>query len=453
MRKDADGKGNVGSGMRRLDGALTSSHNVTRPRQSAVKPAHTKALIFLGLCSCTLDNRASLPPDLKPINNAVLTPCTPAPNDKPRSCLVLTSAQKQRLWVVDAVTGDLVPADRNRFFPLTVLLNTFPSRLTASPELPFVLVLDGPRRRLAPIHVRGPDAFVTKPPAFTTTGNNPGDVALVWRGAGAGRTPSALVTLPQQGQVQVLPLAARTGLLQTDAATFAITVGSEAQPHRIAVDTRNRFAVMTDRGDTKVHILDLNTLEDDNPLIQSVDVSHTAGRLTVGRMRLQNSGFPQAVALVAGPTNSAAAGSTLTLIGLENSNGPAVIGRGSVPDFVRAIHVPNGNSPPCCGQEQGKAQPWVVALTANGKLLYLTRDGSGLHVSDETILSDKTRLGGAAVQPVEVVGGALTQPPDKEIDNISGENASKKTGTRKLFFVFQGLIATAAEGENKARRL
>lgn len=443
-----------------------------------MKPQPYPTLCLLALAaycsiSCSFDNRLRLPPDVSPIGHATLASCSPNATDTPRSCLMLTSPQKQQLWAVDMQTGGVVPAN-NRFFPVTVPLQAFASRLAAvphppgaPPSLPFVWALDGTTGRLLAVPIQGEQTLANQTFAFSSTQKPAADVALF---TDATQQTKALITLPQQQQLQILPINSTTGVADANAA-FSITVGSS--PQQIAIDNTGKWAVMTDSDSTNVQLLPLTNLSA-NSSVQSLDVGHPTRLVTIGNAQLAPQQPLQTIAMVVGdlpPTNNNAQ-TQITWIHLQPDTGSTILANLKIQNratnsqeqttnnkkmqqkidpnkgFVQAIYMPAGKDIlPCCGHTTENQKPWAAVATTNGTLMYIVYDQSQLHINDKDTIavSDKNQLGPAAVNPVAFVGGELILPP-----NSLPPNGMCK---RQMFLVYPSLVASFCEGSSSLRRL
>ncbi|MEM7589768.1 MAG: hypothetical protein AAF320_06410, partial [Myxococcota bacterium] len=414
-------------------------------------------------------NRLRLPPDVSPIAHAVLAACTPNPTDEPRSCLMLASPQKQLLWAVDMETGAVVPAN-NRFFPLTVPLKAFASRLASLPNTPFVWALDGSKGHLYAIPIQKNQAFVNQPFAFSSIEKPAVDATLFLDNT---QRTTALITSPKEKQIHVLPLDINTGIANTNAG-FVVNVATA--PHHIATDHDSQWAVITNPASTQVQILSLANLAQ-NPSVQSVDVGHRTRLVTIGKAQLEPQQPPQTVAMVVGDflkneNDSATAETHITWIPLSHSTDRSQLiklpiqnkkkskneNQNNMPDqdknkttedkgFVQVAYMPSGNDiSPCCGHTKENQEPWAAVATTNGTLIYITLNSQKqLRVTKEISLSNRNQLGDGAVNPVALVGGKLHLPQNSEPPS----NMCK----RQMFLVFPSLVASFCEGSSTARRL
>jgi hypothetical protein len=299
---------------------------------------------------------------------------TPNPNDTvPHSYAIVANPELEQLRVFDTLERRFVRAP-NAFFPLSIKTGPATRRLTTSQnDASRVYALDSSLNSIQLIRTVSEDNKA----AFTTVGDGvetaaaPHDLVVV----GSADTAIAFVSLPQEGEIQVLSIDADRGV---GTEIKRIDLGADAYPAGLALDPTENAIIVADFALDSVAVIRVA----DQELDRRIDIGGPSENVFTGQVDPGDGLAP--VALITQAAMESVA--VLRLFRPNYREDPyALLGHAQIPGVPVLAHLPNQDPEAfqvaprvCCPGVTADAEAtysWAAVMTAAGKLYYLKLDG------------------------------------------------------------------------------
>jgi DNA-binding beta-propeller fold protein YncE len=367
------------------------------------------------------DDRPFLSGHIRRAFDGLITTCDPYNTNTRHTCVVYAPAFGHGLVVFDASAMEMVLGP-NPFFPLLVPVSKGTKVLAnvkdSDDTVPFFLALDPSEKTLFAVRrfaaKDGQSKSLATPVANKLKGK-PHQMA-------AFKTDShvvAILTYPEQGEVELLALNSDTGELDPNLAPKTLKVGTK--PWAVEVDFASQQAVITDAKNSQLVVLSLNKIMDviKGSAVASltpVDIQMSSEKIFLSRRDL---GLGEKLyALAINPT-----GTKVALADVAKGKVEATLDSTA---SITAAYFPGPNSDLCCK----KNRHWFSYVTQGGQLSMVVIENENnklkLKISETSALGSTENVGAANFSVVKMVGGAIIIDPKKEL---------KGECNRKIFYI------------------
>jgi hypothetical protein len=372
------------------------------------------ALYLLVQVSCAKDS-PYLSGHIRRVHDAVLTTCDPYNLGVVHSCVVFSSAFKESLYMYDATASEMVLSPMT-YFPLKVKVGKATDQLVSvvsdNKQFPILLAVDQAEPslyavRLFPSDNKSQRSFET--PKKYSLDKAPHYMAAVE----VNDAIIAIMTYPLQGQIKAVMLNKETGAI--DAATQK-TINIGVKPARVVIDSKKTKAVISDEGDTNLHILDLANITD----VLTKGAAEVTDTIAVGGptkqiylSRRDFGGGVQSYALV-----FKSSGKEINLVNIDSKHVESL----SVKEDPIAAYFPDLQSDACC---KGNKK-WLSVASIKGTLTYYSiiaaGGGAKLEKLSTVDLTSENNLALSKIHIKKILGGSIEVDPKLEREKLCSSN-------------------------------
>lgn len=319
------------------------------------------------LTNCA-DDQPYLEGHIRRAADAIMTPCDPYNKGAHHTCVVYSSAFKERLLVFDATAREMVLSPMG-YFPLSIKVGASTNELAAvkssNQKFPYFLALDHSLPALFVVRAfSSSDKKQTSfsPPLQHTLERKP------YKFAAFDNSDSVIVILsyPQESSIDVLSLDKESGKILASRKNIKIA----HKPSHIEVDDELKKAIISNEESNSIYVLDLSTInkvldKSAEAAISSIDIGMKSDRIYVSS---RDFGAGKSSYLVA--LNAAA--DEIKLIDL-NSKMSAIF---ELKEHALSVYFPSAESEPFSGTKN-----WIAVASIKGNLFHIGVENSGGQLS------------------------------------------------------------------------
>lgn len=328
------------------------------------------SIALVALIVDCVDDKPYLEGHIRRAADAVMTSCDPYNRGDHHTCIIYSSAFREKLFIYDATSEEMVLAPIG-YWPLAVKVGASTHDLAAvkngDNKFPFMFALDHAIPGLFLIRTF-PSADKAES-SFST----PKIIKLErksYKLAAFAHASMVIVILsnPNDGSIDILSFDKTTGAEKGP--RKYIKIGS--RPSHIEIDEKSQKAVISDEISQDIFVLDLKTIDkviagQERETIVPLPIGMNADRLFLATRDFGNGKKSYVVAL-----NSAQ--NEIKLVNLTENKAEASL---RLKERPMSVYFPDDQSEPCCGGEKN----WIAVAGIKGNLYYIGVKKSGTVLS------------------------------------------------------------------------
>lgn len=338
------------------------------------------SILLVSLFMNCVDDKPYLEGHIRRAADAVMTSCDPYNRGDNHTCIIYSSAFREKLFIYDATTEEMVLAPIG-YWPLAVKVGASTHDLAAvkngDNKFPFMFALDHAIPGLFLVRTF-PSADKTES-SFST----PKLIQLErksYKLAAFAHTSMVVVILsnPNDGSIDILSFDKTTGAEKGP--RKYIKIGS--RPSHIEIDEKSQKAVISDETSQDIFVLDLKTIDKAMAGQEEVNIVSLNISMNSGGLFLSTRDFGLGMNSYIVALNSAE--NEIKLVNLTESKVEASL---RLKERPMSVYFPDNKSETCCGGEKN----WIAVAGIKGNLYYLGVKKSGTVLSlSELAVADMT---------------------------------------------------------------